>query len=72
MKVRLVDGDPCGVLDDLLAGTYDPNDPLLTAGTTVATNSAWLARPRLGAMVALTLLACLPILPLLLDGQLLV
>ena len=24
MDVRLVDGDPCGVLDDLLAGSYDP------------------------------------------------
>lgn len=66
LNVRLEDGDPCGVLDDLLAGSYDPNDPLQMAETT---NSAWRVRPCLGAVSALAVLACLPILPLLRDGQ---
>ena len=69
MNVSLVDGDPCGVLDDLLAGSYDPNDPLQLAGTRLATNSAWLLRPHPGIVSALAVLACLPILLLLLDAQ---
>lgn len=44
LNVRLVEGDPCGVLDDLLAGSYDPNDPLQMAATD-GTSSAQLAGP---------------------------
>ena len=67
MDVRLVDGDPCGVLDDLLAGSYDPDDPLQMAAA-AGTNSAEGTRPRV--RTALVLVLCLSMLAVgFLDGQ---
>ena len=39
-----MEGDPCGVLDDLLAGSYNPNDPLQTGGPPGSTANAAIHR----------------------------